>query len=238
LDFQNVWTISLKEFKIFRKKKSIIYTTMISPLLVGFAIPLIFGHALVHGLSGQLNGSVFIFALIAATIPTPIAAYSLVGEKVQKTLEPLLATPLTDGEILLGKVISVLLLSLLAIYASATIFMVLMDQVTSSILGYLYFPNWNVGLILLVMVPLVSLASVELNVILSASMNDVRSVQQLGGILVLPLLGIFAAAETGFIPVTTSSLLVISAIVLLADIALFYLSKATFRREDILTKWK
>jgi ABC-type Na+ efflux pump permease subunit len=238
LDFQKVWTVSLKEFKIFRKKRSIIYTTMISPLLIGFAIPLIFGPALVHGLSGRLNGSVLIFALIAATIPTSIAAYSLVGEKVQKTLEPLLATPLTDGEILLGKVISVLLPPLLAIYAGATIFMVLMDRVTSSILGYLYFPNRNVGLILLVMVPLVSLASVELNVILSARMDDVRSVQQLGGILVLPLVGIFAAAETGFIPVTTSSLLIISAIMLLGDIALFYLSKATFRREEILTKWK
>lgn len=238
MDFQNVWTVSLKEFKIFSKKRSILYTTLISPLLVGFAIPSIFGHALAHASSGLLNAPVFLFAVIAGTIPTPMASYSLVGEKVQKTLEPLLATPVTDGEILLGKVISVLLPSVLAIYAGAAIFMVLVDQVTSGILGYLYFPNWNAGLILLVTVPLVSLASVELNVILSARMGDVRSVQQLGAILVLPLVGILGAAETGFIPVTTGNLLVVSAIVLLADIALFYLSKATFRREEILTKWK
>lgn len=234
MDFQNVWTIILKEFKIFGKKRSIIYTTIIVPILVGFAGPLIFGHILGHAVSNQLNGSIFIFALIAASIPTPIAAYSLVGEKVQKTLEPLLATPVTDGEILLGKVMSVLLPTLLAIYAGATIFMVLMDQ----ILGHLYFPNWNIGIILLATVPTVSLASVELNVILSARMSDVRSVQQLGGILTYPLVGIFAAAETGFIPVTITILLAISAGLLLTDIALFYLSKATFRREEILTKWK
>lgn len=234
MDFQNVWTIVLKEFKIFSKKRSIIYTTIIVPLLIGFVAPLIFGHILVHIVSGQLNGSIFIFALIAASIPTPIAAYSLVGEKVQKTLEPLLASPVTDGEILLGKVMSVLLPTLLAIYAGATIYIVLTDQ----ILGNLYFLNWNVALILLVAVPLVSLGSVELNVILSARMNDVRSVQQLGGILTYPLVGIFAGAETGFIPVTTTTLLVISAILLLVDVALYYLSKATFRREEILTKWK
>lgn len=234
MDSQNIWTIILKEFKIFRKKRSIIYTTILLPILVGVVAPLIFGHILLHAVSGQLNGSIFIFALIAASIPTPIAAYSLVGEKVQKTLEPLLATPVTDGEILLGKVMSVLLPTLLAIYTGATIYIVLMDQ----ILGNLHFINLNVGLILLVTVPSVSLASVELNVILSARMNDVRSVQQLGGILTYPLVGIFAAAETGFIPVTTTNLLVISAILLLTDLALFYLSKATFRREEILTKWK
>ncbi|HEX9862877.1 MAG TPA: hypothetical protein VGB11_06305 [Candidatus Bathyarchaeia archaeon] len=32
--------------------------------------------------------------------------------------------------------------------------------------------------------------------------------------------------------------LAVSATLVIADIALFYLSKATFRREEILTKWK
>jgi hypothetical protein len=32
--------------------------------------------------------------------------------------------------------------------------------------------------------------------------------------------------------------LAVSAALIIADIALFYLSKATFRREEILTKWE
>jgi ABC-2 type transport system permease protein len=116
--------------------------------------------------------------------------------------------------------------------------MVLIDQSTYSVLGYLIFPNWNAGLILLVLAPLGSVSAVELNVILSARMNDPRAVQQLGAILVLPFLGIFVAALDGYISVDTSSLLVICAIVFAAAVALFYLSKAAFRREEILTRWK
>ncbi len=160
------------------------------------------------------------------------------GEKVQKTLEPLLTTPLSDGEILLGKTVSALVPPLLAVYAGATVSMALIDQSTSGVLGYLLFPNWNAALILLVLAPLGSVSAVELNVILSARMSDVRAVQQFGAILVLPFVGIFGAVLDGLISVDTSILLVISAILLVAAISLFYLSKAAFRREEILTKWK
>jgi ABC-2 type transport system permease protein len=36
----------------------------------------------------------------------------------------------------------------------------------------------------------------------------------------------------------TVTLIIISAILLAADSLLFYLSRATFQREEILTKWK
>ena len=63
------------------------------------------------------------FLIGAAVIPATIASYSLVGEKIQKSLEPLLATPMTDGEILLGKTISGLVIPLGAVYAGSVIYM-------------------------------------------------------------------------------------------------------------------
>ena len=244
MDLQSVWTVSLKEFKIFLKRPTIIYTTVVPPILLGIALPLYLGHAVARSAietmasSGRIDGFLFFLAALAVTLPTTIASYSLVGEKIQKTLEPLLATPVSDGEILLGKFVSAILPPILAVYAGATIFMALIDQSTYSVLGYLFFPNWNAALILLVLAPLGSVSAVELNVILSARMNDPRAVQQLGAILVLPFLGIFVAALDGYISVDTSSLLVICAIVFAAAVALFYLSKAAFRREEILTRWK
>jgi ABC-2 type transport system permease protein len=53
-----------------------------------------------------LNSLVYFFVVLAAILPASIAAYSIVGEKIEKSLEPLLATPTTDGEILLGKTIA------------------------------------------------------------------------------------------------------------------------------------
>jgi hypothetical protein len=75
-------------------------------------------------------------------------------------------------------------------------------------------------------------------VILSARVNDVRAVQHLGAIAVLPFGGIYVAGEIGLISLDTNNLLIISAVILAVDLVLFHVSTDTFRREEILTKWK
>jgi hypothetical protein len=72
----------------------------------------------------------------------------------------------------------------------------------------------------------------------SARVNDIRAAQQIGGIVVLPLIFLVIAAVTG---VGGSTLLLgagVSGALAVADIVLFFLAKATFQREEILTKWK
>ena len=170
-------------------------------------------------------------------IPCAIASYSLVGEKLQKSLEPLLATLMTDEDILLGKTISGLLVPLAAMFAGAILYMVLMDVVTESTLGSLYYPNWHVGMILLV-VPLASLLSVELKVIISSRTNDVRTSQQLALLLMIPFGMIYFASEAGIFEFSDTNLLALTGVIFIIDIVLFFFSKALFQREEILTKWE
>jgi ABC-2 type transport system permease protein len=92
--------------------------------------------------------------------------------------------------------------------------------------------------ILLVLAPLASILSIELTVILSARANDVRSVQQFTGVMFFPFLIIYVMTEIGVIQLTTINLLFMSGIFLVADLVLFYLSIATFKREEILTRWR
>src|SRR5207244_7944570 len=131
----------------------------------------------------------FFYLILAGFIPTSIASYSVVGEKVEKSLEPLLATPTTDGDILLGKGISAFLPPIAAILGGSAVFMVLMDLVTRGTLGYNFFPNWNAGIVLFLMVPLAAIMSVEWNVIVSSRVSDVRVARQLGALVVLPWRG-------------------------------------------------
>ena len=180
----------------------------------------------------------FLFITGAVTLPTAIASYSLVGEKVQKSIEPLLATPTTEGEILLGKSIAAFLPPIAAIYMGAVIFMALIDSLTYSTLGYFYFPNWNMAVIMLLIAPLSSILSIELDILISSRVNDVRAAQQLGGIIALPFAGIYVLAEASILSLEISNLLMISASLVTIDVILFYISKAVFRREKILTKWK
>jgi ABC-2 type transport system permease protein len=247
MDLQSAWAVAAKDFKIFKRKSTVIYACIIFPIVVGIALPLIAQYALHNGknhlvgglgLTGLMDAFSIWFLIGAAVIPTAIASYSLVGEKIQKSLEPLLATPMTDGEILLGKTISGLVVPLAAVYAGSVIFMLLMDLVTQSTLGYLYYPNWHIGAILLV-APFICLLSVELNIIVSSRLNDVRTAQQMGMLLSgFPFIGLYLASELGFFTFNDTNLLILADVILVIDIVLFFVSRVTFQREEILTKWK
>jgi len=241
------WIIASKDFATFRKKRNILYSILIVPLLVSVLFPAVVAFAGRNGGRGipaaqlpvLLPAFAFFYLILAGFIPTSIASYSIVGEKVEKCLEPLLATPTTDGEILLGKGISAFLPPIVAILGGSAVFMVLMDLVTRGTLGYAFFPNWNAGIVLFLMVPLAAIMSVEWNVIISSRVSDVRVAMQLGALVVLPLGGIYVGGELNLIPLgDTSNLLIIGAILLVVDLLLLYVARATFRREEILTKWK
>jgi ABC-2 type transport system permease protein len=242
------WIIASKDFKMFLKKKNIIYSAFVVPLLASIFLPIVIYYVeQQNGGSGippseltyLLPALTFFYLILAGLIPTTIASYSIIGEKVEKSFERLLATPTTDSEILLGKGISSFLPPMGAILVGAAIYMVLMDVVTYGTLGYYFFPNWDAAVVFLLAVPLATVMSVEWNVIVSARVSDVRVAQQIGMLLVLPFAGVYIGGELGIVPLdNTNILLIIAAILLVVDLLLLYVARATFRREEILTKWK
>jgi ABC-2 type transport system permease protein len=238
------WLIAAKDFKIFLRKRNVLYSTIYFPLIVAVGLPLLtyfvgtrHSGAAASTYSILLPAFSFLFIIAAVALPTAIASYSIVGEKVEKSLEPLLATPITDGELLLGKSIAAFFPPMIAIYFGSVIFMVLMDLFTHQTLNYLYFPNWSIGIILLLVAPLSAIFSIEANIIISSRATDVRSAQLQGGLMVIPFGVIYVASEVGILTLNTSTLLIISAVVFAAAVALFFISTRTFRREEILTKW-
>lgn len=241
------WIIASKDFKVFMKKKNILYSILVVPFLVSFLLPALISYLEHRGakpiseaeLTMLLPAFAFVYLILAGFIPTTIASYTIVGEKLEKSLERLLATPTTDGEILLGKGIAAFLPPIACVLGGATIFMVLMDLVTSGTLGYNFFPNLNAAILLFVMVPFAAIMSVEWNVIVSARVSDVRIAQQVGTVVILPFVGIYLAGELNLISLgTTNDLLIIAGILVVVDLLLLFVAKATFRREEILTKWK
>lgn len=242
------WIVASKDFEVFKKKKNIIYSIIIVPIFIAFLI------SGVLWFSGQRSGGTrvspaelaillpafsFFYLILAGYLPTTIASYSLVGEKVEKSLEPLLATPTTDSEILLGKGIAAFIPPVAGILVGSVVFMTLMDYVTHGYLGYYFFPNWNAIIVFTVMVPLAAILSVEWNVFVSSKVSDVRIGQQYGLFIVIPLAGVYVSGELNLIDLgVTNNLLYICAALAVADVILFLLARATFRREEILTKWK
>ena len=237
------WKIARKELKVISRKRSIIFYNIGLPLLAAIIFSLVLNNEVSSGIPTSLSlggeSIIYIFVVLATVLPSTIAAYSIVGEKVEKTLEPLLATPTTDGEILLGKGLAAFMLPIVSTWIGASIFMATTDYILLNAgLGYYYFPNWNAGVMLLLLAPLAGVLSIEVAVIASSRVTDVRGANQIAGLMFIPFVLIFAAGVQGLFSFTIANLLIFSGIVSIADIFLFLLSKSTFNREEILTKWK
>ncbi len=237
------WKIARKELKVISRKRSIIFYNIGLPLLIAVAFSLEVKNLTAHGIPGSISlgteSIIYLFIILATVLPSTIAAYSIVGEKIEKTLEPLLATPTTDGEILLGKGIASFVLPIASIWVAASIFMAATDYILLNAgLGYYYFPNWNAGIMLLLLAPLAAVLSIEVAVIASSRVSDVRGANQIAGLMFIPFVVIFFLGAQGIFSFSIGNLLIFSAVVLTIDVTLYFLSKATFSREEILTKWK
>ena len=237
--------IARKEFGSLRRRKSLYGALVAFPIgiAIGFAALIRFAGASSGGIPASylptlLDAFGFFFVIGAGILPTSIAAYSLVGEKVEKSLEPLLATPSSDSEILLGKTLGALVPTLGAMGAGSILFMILMDATTRSRLGYLYYPNGTIGVEMLVCVPLAALLSTEVSVLISARVSDVRSAQQIAGLMVLPLAAVYVGAEINAFPLDIPHMLYLAGALAVIDVPLFFLTRATFQREEILTHWR
>ena len=244
------WIVATKDLSMFRKNKYILYSLIALPFLMGLLFPVITiftlqaesasltQAGLIQAATVSVNLFTAYFVIIAAILPTIIASYSFVGEKLEKSLEPLLATPTTDGELLFGKSVGAFIPCIGATYIGALIFVIIIDAWSAISLGVLLVPNVYWAIVMGVMTPLVCVLSVEANIIISSRVNDIRAAQQLGGFIILPIILLMVIASISqALPLITLALIV-SGGMAIADVALFYLSKATFQREEILTKWK
>ena len=244
------WIVTSKDLAVFKKNRYVLYSLIALPLIMGVMLPAIFVFSLNAQASqltkAQLQAAANQIAditttylvLIPAVLPSIIASYSFVGEKIERSLEPLLATPTTDGELLLGKSLASFIPCMAVTYLAAAISLTILDVWSLTNLGVFLLPNAYWLIVAVLLGPLACIMSVEANVIVSSRMNDIRAAQQIGGLIVLPLIGLVIYAATGAAGTNVLLGLAVAGGLAVADLALFFLAKATFQREEILTKWK
>jgi ABC-2 type transport system permease protein len=177
------------------------------------------------------------FLLMPAYIPLSIATFSIIGEKQARTLEPVLATPIRTAELLTGKAIAALVPGVLAGWATYVAFVLLASVVYGpSLFGVVTDPSWLAGVFILG--PAVGLSSVVAGVVVSARVNDPRVAQQIGGIIVVPIIAVTLLQATGTLLVGAAGYVLLAAIVLVLSLIGLRAGVALFDREAILTRWR
>jgi len=86
--------------------------------------------------------------------------------------------------------------------------------------------------------PLASLAALQMAVCVSSRVNDARSAQQIGALIILPISVLLVAEFTNNLQLTSRLVLLISAGLAALNIGLMAVGIRLFDRESILTRWK
>lgn len=190
---------------------------------------------LVQGL-GALESQMF-FLIIPFTITLTIASYSVVGEKQNRTLEPLLATPIETWQLLLGKALVSVIPGVVATWLAYSMFVVIIKLFA----GYLaadIVTGAPYLILVFLLTPLITILIVLFCVIISSRVNDARTAQQIAGVVIVPLILIFVAQLVGIVSINVPLALIICLVTLLLDLGALWLATALFQRETILTRWK
>jgi ABC-2 type transport system permease protein len=178
------------------------------------------------------------FMIVPVVIPVTIAAYSIVGEKTTRSLEPLLATPISTIELLLGKCLAAVIPATLATYAAFGLFAAGSWLLVSNkaLLAALLDARWLIAIFL--EGPLLATMSVTFALMISSRVNDPRVAEQISMVIIVPVLAGFFGQMAGLFVLNRQLISIISVITLALDGLLIYLATRLFQRESILTRWK
>ena len=177
------------------------------------------------------------FLIIPLMASSVIASDSFAGEKERKTIEALLATPISDGELFFGKMLVSFIPSMIVTIISFMIYTAVFDIIAYGLFnGMLLLPTIDWILLIFGLAPTVALASIGLTVMISAKVKGFREAQQISVILLIPVLALVFGQVTGAIifgPLVIAALIGLFGLV---DFAVFRAGVQLFKREEILTK--
>lgn len=263
---KKIKTILLKEWMEIFKNRMVIFTVAFLPLMMT-AIPLavLYGTQGAGGASsgmdqlpseatkamcpGGLTGGecfqvfmvsqfMLLFMLIPVAIPGTIAAYSIVGEKTTRSLEPLLATPITTLELLIGKCLSAVIPAVVSTFGAYILFAAGAWFLVSNkvLLGAFFEARWLIAILLVG--PLLALLTSTFSLMVSSRVNDPRVAEQISMVIIVPVLGGFFGQVAGLFVLNGSVISVVAVVMLALNILMMYLASQVFQRESILTRWK
>jgi ABC-2 type transport system permease protein len=154
-----------------------------------------------------------------------------------RTLEPLLATPITTVELVVGKVLGSLIPTLAIALASQVVYLLLIAM--SAEAGVIHAIVNARTLVLTVLVgPAAALVSLQSAIVISSRVNDARTAQQFGVLIIVPLAAVLVAQFTGSLWLSASALAFVALGLFGVWMLLTMFSVAMFEREAILTRWK
>lgn len=237
LSTTRIRAIVRKELHDYRRNRFIASTMTITPVIF-VALPIVdifkFSASSADAAGKIVGATVLYLLLIPALVPSTIAAYAIVGEREQGTLEPVLTTPVRREEFLLGKALAALIPTVAISYAMYGIFLCVVAAFAHQNVASEIFQAPRI-LAQLLFTPLLAGWSIWAGIAVSARSSDVRVAQQIGTLASLPPLALTALMGFGVIQPTLTLALILGAVLLVIDLLAWRLVATMFNRERLIT---
>lgn len=184
--------------------------------------------------------TVYLFAPMYLIVPlmvsSVIAADSFAGEKERKTLEALLHTPLTDQELVIGKLLSAWLPALAVSVLSFLLYAVVLNAAGWQLMGRIFFPNAMWFVLVFWVAPAASALGLGATVLVSSKVKTFQEAYQLGGMVVIPILALMFGQLSGAFFLSAGVVAIVGLLIWIVDAVLMGLAIGTLQRDELIAK--
>lgn len=237
MSWARISAIFRKELRDYRRNRFIVSTMAVLPLLFVaiptveiFTLPSSLPTSVIHTRVGL---ALLYMLLIPTVLPAALSAYSVVGEREQGTLEPILTTPIRREEFLLGKGLANLMPTLVLAYTAFGVFLACVGlfahhNVTSAVF------RGSELLAQLLFTPLLAGWAIWAGIAMSTRSSDVRVAQQLSMLVSVPPLAIASLFSFSVIKPTFGLALAFALPLLVFDLVGWRIVSVLFDRERLI----
>jgi len=236
-----VGAVIRKELAEFRRNRFILITACVLPLVFLISptaqILALKATALSATLQKRVDYGLFLPLLIPVFVPALLAAYAVVGEREQGTLEPVLTTPISRTEFLIGKATAIFMPAVAVSYLMFGVFVAITQFAAAAPVAtaVLHAPQLPAEL---VFIPLLAGWAIWIGLAISARATDTRVAQQLGTLVSLPPLAVAALFSFDVISPTFAVAASLAGGLLVIDSVACFAVARLFDRERLITGTK
>lgn len=163
------------------------------------------------------------FLLVPIVTASVTAANSFVGEKERRTLESLLFAPISIKELFVAKILASFLPSYFISLASFILSGISINILSYPLFDKLIFPTGNWLVLIACLSPMILLSTILLNVFISSRVKTYQEAQNIGGMIVLPVIAMVVGQVSGLFLIGMKIMLLLSLALLIIN--LFMLKK-------------
>jgi hypothetical protein len=255
-----------KDLIAVRRSKAVLYPMLLVPAMMLVALPFFLtlaarGHpeANIDGLLNTFPGAlrstvralpqreqlvVFVdgyllapmFLIVPLMVSAVLAADAFAGEKERKTLEALLHLPISDRDVFVAKLLTAYVPALAVSWAGFLLFAITTNAAAWPVMHRVFVPTRLWLVVIFWVAPAVATLGLGVMVRVSARARTTQEANQLGGVVILPLIVLALGQSTGLLLVDWTVAVGVGALVWLVALALTFRGAARFTRNQLASR--